>query len=142
MEGERIKELFLGLTLIVFLILLSVLVISISDNSYSKKQGNVISNSYNVNSYNTNTQSNLPYRNKVYTNKNVKYVKPSKSYSTSKHLRFPKRYGHAPWKHKVISHPKKPSTRYYNNYNYYNHNRGNNFRYSRGSPTITYFFSN
>jgi len=140
MEGERIKELFLGLILIVFLILLSVVVISISDNSYSQKQGNVISNSYNVNSYNSLSKPNPQYGNKVY-NKNVKYVKPSKSYSTSKHLSFPKKHSRASRTHKVISYSKKPSTRHYNNYNYYDRYRKNNFRYSHGSPTITYFFS-
>ena len=91
MQNERIKELFLGLTLVIFLILLSVLVISISDNSYSKKQSNIISNSYNVNSYNTISQNKQTpyYGNRIYTtNKGVRYLKQSNSYSKTKYLRF------------------------------------------------------
>ena len=90
MQNEKIKELFLGLTLVIFLILLSVLVISISDNSYSKKQNNIISNSYNINSYNTISQpSSQYYGNRIYTtNKGVRYLKQSNSYSKTKYLRF------------------------------------------------------
>ena len=91
MQNEKIKELFLGLTLVIFLILLSVLVISISDNSYSKKQNNIISNSYNINSYNTISQNKQTpyYGNRIYTtNKGVRYLKQSNSYSKTKYLRF------------------------------------------------------
>lgn len=92
MQNERIKELFLGLTLVVFLILLSVLVISISDNSYSKKQSNIISNSYNinspVNSYQTSQPSSQYYGNRIYIKKDIRYLKQSNSYSKTKYLRF------------------------------------------------------
>jgi hypothetical protein len=88
MQNERIKELFLGLTLIVFLILLSVLVISISDGS-SQNQSNIISNSYNVNSYNTNSQPSPFYENRIYVEKeNVGYVKLSRTYERSKYLDY------------------------------------------------------
>ena len=93
MQNERIKELFLGLTLVIFLILLSVLVISISDNSYSKKQSNIISNSYNlnspVNSYKVSQPSSPYYGNRIYvTNRNTKYKHLSNSYSKSTYLRY------------------------------------------------------
>jgi len=97
MQNERIKELFLGLTLIIFLILLSVLVISISDNSYSKKQSNVISNSYNVNSPVNSPQVSQKQqapsynyqRNRFYvTNRNVRHTRPSSSYPKSTYLRY------------------------------------------------------
>jgi len=94
MQNERIKELFLGLTLVVFLILLSVLVISISDNSYSQKQSNIISNSYNVNSpvnsYQVSQNQQAPYpKNRVYiTDRNVRYTRPSSSYPKSTYLRY------------------------------------------------------
>lgn len=93
MGNERIKELFLGLTLIVFLILLSVLVIAVSDSSYSQTQTpNIISNSYNVNS-NVNSYQvsrlNSPHGNKIYlADRNVRYTNPPSSYSTSRYLRF------------------------------------------------------
>ena len=90
MQNERIKELFLGLTLVIFLILLSVLVISISDNSYSKKQSNIISNSYNINSYNTISQNKQTpyYGNRIYIKKDIRYLKQSNPYSKTKYLRF------------------------------------------------------
>ena len=71
---------------IIFLILLSVLVISISDNPYSQKQANVISNSYNVNSYNTLSQPSSSYGNRVYTtDRNSRYLSYSDyAYQTRK----------------------------------------------------------
>ena len=89
MRDDGVKELFLGLILIVFLILLSVLVISISNNYFYQKQGYVATNnniklekSYQI------SQQNLQHWERTYTtNKNFKHVK-SKSFSKTKYLSY------------------------------------------------------
>jgi len=89
MRDDRVKELFLGLILIVILILLSVLVISVSNNSFYQKQDYVATNnnlklekSYQI------SQQNIQNWERTYTsNKNVKNVK-QKSYSKPKYLSY------------------------------------------------------
>ena len=98
MERERFVEIFAGLALIVFLILLIFLVMGVSVSGYGyKSSGASVTNSYNTNSYNKNSFNTYPsqtlptaYTTTARTTKTAQYVAPSTSYPSSRTYTYTK----------------------------------------------------